>query len=250
MWTAPVTNRTLEDVEYARAHRNDDTLHKGAQNFSDWNRLAVNMYHLAELLENYGYVLTLRVRPNWKPGEIPYVREIDRFRIDLQQLRRAVYLFNSYTVAEWEGLGQTCAEIDARGRMAVEYYSKQPVPDLPYTHFEKINEIEKISGWLEETIAAIKKLYRPAGTFSAGQLSCLPRFVEPHRCDMTVLDFNLLYRTVEEMREENRTARQFYDKCFDPWANMTVQEFNDLNRTVAEIDAENRTASEYYRRRG
>lgn len=256
MWITPVTDRTLNDVEYARSvdRKNMPELLKGIQNYSDWNRLAINMYHLAGILENYGHQITLRVKANWKsgdaaagvPADVPKRSDIDQFRQDLKRLRRALYPFDNYTWEEWHG--RTWTELDTMDLDSSEYFSKHPLPELPYTHYEKINEIERISGVLEEIVQTYGNLFRVSGTFSSGQLSYLPRFIEPHDCAMRWIDFDLMNRTWAEVDDEQRTAELFFNKCHDPYNQMMWSEWNTLNRMWAQIDAEGRTAQDYFRK--
>lgn len=251
MWIEPVFNRTQDDVDYAKANYSLDLPEqfKAAQNYSDWNRLIGNMHHLAELLKDHGHTIELSTREfgrytvaewnalgrtvtaidarnrtastyyedqnigRYRLGDIPFTHEIQMVQDDLGKLRYALFAMMNYTVAEWESKGQAVAEINARGRTAQEFYSRLPVPRLPYTHFQKINDIEEITLALRNIIDSIKHLYRVSGTFQSGQLSYLPRFVEyeiPEPEFMTVAEFNALRRTVLEIRAEERTAADFF----------------------------------------
>lgn len=249
MWQTPVTDRTRADVDHAREHRGDPQLHKGAQNFVDWNRLARNMYYVARILEDRGYQIKLTVKANWALGDIPRHSEINQFREDLKQIRRALYAFDGMTWAEFDAQDSNWTQIDARGREASEYFSRNPLPELPYTYYEKINEIERISGVLNDIIQQYGNLYRVSGTFFSGQLSYLPHFIEPHNCEMIWAEWDALDRTWEQIDMERRSASMYFNRCYDPDLEMSWSEWDAASLTWEEIDARNRTATEYFWKR-
>lgn len=210
MWTTPVIDRTLEDVQYAKEQQGKPELNKGAQNYTDWNRLVGNIYHIASVMGNYGFSVPLNSKAIWAIGDIPQVHEIKQIRTDLQTLRYYLYGFFGYTALEWNALSRTAAELDAEGRTAENYFSKQQIPDLPYTHYVKINHLEQLALDLWQVIDNIKGRYHIAGTYYAGQQSTLPRFIETYDDFLTSLEFDMLDRTAAQIDAENRTAADYF----------------------------------------
>jgi len=251
MWQTPVTDRTQDDVDYAKSNYTLDLPEqfKAAQNHTDWNRFSINLYYLAMILRNRGYQISLRGKPNRTSRDIPPHSEINQYRLDLQQVRRAMFALDGMTWREWDAKGLTWEQIDARSLEAEEYFSNNPIPELPYNHFEKINDIERISDILHEIIQVYGNLFRVSGTFVSGQLSYLPRFIEPHVCDMIWLEWDLMNRTWAQIDAEGRTAEMYFNKCFDPELYMTWAYWDDLDRTWPQIDDEGRTAEQYFWRR-
>ena len=113
----PIFDRTALDVEFARAHRNDPEHYKGALNYVDWQRITHNINYVFDTLTEYGYSpLPLTSETSWALGEIPPREEIAKIRTDVSNLREFWYVFMSTPLT----------------------------PELPLTHFEKINDIERI----------------------------------------------------------------------------------------------------------
>ena len=130
-WISPIYDRTLSDVEQAKSNRNDSQSWKGALNYVDWERITGNIKFVSDELKSRGInppAMTSKLF--WTIGEIPPRAEIAKIRSDLISL----YDF-------WYKLSST----------------PHP-PDLPYTHYQKINDIEKILfdfkqfiDWLDDT---------------------------------------------------------------------------------------------------
>lgn len=248
MWQTPVTDRTQDDVDYAREHRNEQSVLIGAQNYTDWNRLTRNMAYIANALNDYGYGINITCRCTWYPGDIPRVHEIEAVRDNLNTLRHALYGFYGKTWAEWMEPGYTWAELDAQGKTAIDYFSTRSMPDLPYTQYLKINNLEEWTRDLNNLIGEINGRFRVSGTFASGQLSYLPRFIQPHNCDMIWAEWDSYDRTWAQIDAEGRAANVYFNKCFEPEIYMDWQYWDDLDRTWAQIDAEGRTAQDYFRK--
>ena len=114
MWQTPVIDRTQSDVEYARDNRGSASLLKGAQNYTDWRRLALNMYSLAITLQDYGQEIALHCKYNWKMGDIPTWQEIAEIRKDLIYLRELSKSYTGYTFLEWDELKQTWESLNQK----------------------------------------------------------------------------------------------------------------------------------------
>ena len=116
MWIDPIYDRTLEDVQYANANRDSPQPLKGARNYTDLNRIAGNIHYLSDILSNYGYVSSATCKTAWTLGEVPSYSEFMKIQSDLISLRYHV-------------VGMVTTPV---------------TPGLPYTHYQKINDIEKI----------------------------------------------------------------------------------------------------------
>lgn len=81
-----ITDRTLQDVQFAFANQYYPTLLKGALNYQDFNRIEKNMQELAILLSSAGYYTDLMYKLNWMGNDIPYLDEINRIRDNLIKL--------------------------------------------------------------------------------------------------------------------------------------------------------------------
>jgi len=220
MFISPIFDRTQADIDFARENRNDAVLHKGAWNYTDRNRLVNNMHHIADILNIRGHSIVLKSRnfaeytvyewnnesqtaqainermrtsdtyyhdfsrSRWNLGDVPFRHEIDYMKQDMDVLCHAIRIEHAeYTMI---------------------------VPELPYSHYEKINDLERITALLNEIKESLKYTYRFAGTFQTGQISYLPHFGEVELGYMTVQEFNDLHRTVAQIAAENRTAALFY----------------------------------------
>lgn len=92
-WTAPVYDRTEEDVEYAKAYNENPSEsaaseYKGALNASDLNRIEGNCGYLAELLHSCGYTSHVTVKTNWSMTDFPTLTEFTRIRDNITELMR------------------------------------------------------------------------------------------------------------------------------------------------------------------
>jgi len=118
---APVTNRTQEDVEFARRNPSRIEENIGARDYRFFNRVLNNM----QFLRNYLISIEVPVQPFvgtiWTTMASTILRQADinRMRQDMVILRN---------VLPNEVLPKTIPN----------------VPDLPWLHFEKLNAIEQI----------------------------------------------------------------------------------------------------------
>lgn len=140
MWIQPVTDRTLSDVEFARFNPFNAKDLKGALNASDWNRITGNIHHLAAILTGYGYHVKAECKTSWATSTIPRRLDILSIRTDVQRIRDALTALSSTPIA----------------------------PDLPLTHFQKINDIEKILLDYLQLATNMAKAFRELDTFSLG----------------------------------------------------------------------------------
>lgn len=92
-WTAPVYDRTEEDVTLVRAYNKGNasefdtyTDHKGALNASDLNRIETNCEYLAELLHSCGYTADITVKTNWTVSDFPTLAQFNRIRSNISDL--------------------------------------------------------------------------------------------------------------------------------------------------------------------
>ena len=128
MWITPVTDRTRADVDYARLNRNSPESLKGMRNYTDLQRIANNLRYLRDVLMGYGYTVPeLTCRDDWGVGDVPRRADIEKFKADVSAIRATGF------IAE----------------------DTPQVPDLPYLHYQKLNDIERI---LLDAIEAIARL--------------------------------------------------------------------------------------------
>lgn len=127
-YTEPIFDRSQSDVVKLqsfldRGYKNltaDEktewlnTNFKGALNISDLNRIEQNMNVLSEIL---GLTITIKT---WQETDIPTNTDFTRIRNNLMSIRSQAVL---------QGLI---------------YASTPEVPNLPFNHYQKINDIEKI----------------------------------------------------------------------------------------------------------
>lgn len=150
MWIQPIFDRTQIDVDYAKKNRNNSEHLKGAQNYSDWERLTGNMYYLADNLNKQGYFVQIICRNIWnKPApsnpkieDIPTYNEIKQIKDDIDKLRLAYYTMNSTPLT----------------------------PDLPLNHFEKINDMEKILFDINKIFENMLISFNYCGEFYSGEM--------------------------------------------------------------------------------
>lgn len=78
-----ITDRTLSDVQ----NKTD----KGYCNASDLNRVGAAVQYLADLLNGYGYPVTVNPKVNWTASDIPAVTQMTAYLADLATLKAAFY---------------------------------------------------------------------------------------------------------------------------------------------------------------
>jgi len=118
MWLNPIFDRTQEDVDFANANRDHPEPLKGMRGQSDLDRISNNMRYARELLLKSGYFAPeITSRNDWEEtGDFARESDIQKFRNDLIGLRNAG--------ASW--------------------LDTPIVPELPWLHYEKLNDVEKI----------------------------------------------------------------------------------------------------------
>ena len=117
MWVDPVIDRSQADVEFANANRDSSLPLKGARNHTDLNRIGGNLRHVRDLLIGLGHsVPEMTSRDNWTMTDIPRESDIDKIRADVAVVRAA----------------------------EVTLSTTPTVPTLPLTHYQKLNDIERI----------------------------------------------------------------------------------------------------------
>lgn len=248
MWKQPITTRTIADVNFARDNPNDTRNLIGAMNASDWNRITGNMYEIAAILTRFGYNVILKSRNDWTDTDIPTTEEIEQIRADIFTLRFALLGLMDYNWTAWEALNQTWITIDNRDRTADSYFAKLPVPALPWTDFQKINDVETIMLNMLDIVNTIKESFIMSGTFNSGQQSYLPHFIDAKEIWYTWDEWDALNRTWNEIYALGRTADEFFRRSNFTSFHGTWNDINALNRTWEDIDNENRPAIIFFHR--
>lgn len=146
-WIEPIIDRTLADVEYARANRANAESLKGARNASDLNRMANNCIILHDLLTSYGYDISplKQILTPWSMTEFPSTQDIQNILDDVQMLR------DKFTA-----------------------FAEPVTPILPINTYQKMNDIEQVIFDIEMLIGNMVMRFKNCGTFYAGQDESLP----------------------------------------------------------------------------
>lgn len=139
-WTTPITDRTQEDVTYARTHQDSSKYLKGAFNYTDWNRVRNNYYYLVSLLASGGIYFPWSSITGATERLLVTKQMIDVIRDDIFSLA------NPYL----RGLG----------------FSEFPKSE--FLGFEEVNEWERIEQTAYDTFEKIKKEYIFCGTIDSG----------------------------------------------------------------------------------
>ena len=138
-----ITDRTLQDVEYAKANQNSSEDLKGAYNNSDLNRVEAKVKELEGLLKSYNYFEEdLVVKLNWAKNEFVRTQDGVRYLENIRKLREAFFI-------------------------------KTTTPDLPTTlnklNYEEANAIEQILVDIEDTIINMEQMFVYCGVARMGQ---------------------------------------------------------------------------------
>ena len=87
-----ITNRTLNDVSFAKQNQGDVSFLLGSMNYTDLNRIESNTKVLADKLKEYGYIASIEVRPTtWTINDVPFLDDINRIRNNVNLLQTAFY---------------------------------------------------------------------------------------------------------------------------------------------------------------
>ena len=99
VWTTPITDRTANDVAYAKANQNESADLKGAWNISDANRVINNTIYLRDLLNQYGYTVEFDDQPLLTEADFPYRDSVIKVMKDnINAVVNAFYEFNNPTI--------------------------------------------------------------------------------------------------------------------------------------------------------
>lgn len=141
-WVNPIVNRTQADVEYADAHRGNLTENIGARSHWTLQRIADNMRYVVEQFTMLGISTTPLVsKAEWLVTDIPTHSEIQKFKTDLDNLRAAGFIKPTTPVT----------------------------PSLPWTHWQKLNDIEQMLLDMVAVVSGITAPIRYSGMFYSNQ---------------------------------------------------------------------------------
>ncbi len=115
-----------------------------AYNAADLNRVGEAVAYIADLLNGYGYAVTVSPKTDWTRGDIPRVTDMTAYLADLNALKAAFY-----------GTTELPADMD----------------DLTA---EGANNIERLLLEIETYINRMIAGFRKCGTFKSGQGVILP----------------------------------------------------------------------------
>lgn len=142
-WSAPIFDRTLADVEYARQQLSkniNDVDFKGCFNANDLLRIENNTRYLADALNNLCYRNSISTTSNWTTNSIPDVTNIVRVINNVSKLITA-------------------------------YYKPNNAPNMPTTllTYEQANALEKNLYLLKQMLDNMIASFRECGTFGCGE---------------------------------------------------------------------------------
>jgi len=144
MWQTPITDRTLADVEFANANRDSPEPLKGMRNASDLNRISNNMRYISNLLLLLGIATPeITCKCDWLITDFPRESDIRKYQTDLNALRTVGNVLTTTPLT----------------------------PDLPYTHYQKLNDIEQIIHDLHIIIGRVVNSFIGTGEIGCGELS-------------------------------------------------------------------------------
>ncbi len=121
-----------------------DTIVKGAYNVSDLNRVGAAVQYLADLLNGYGYAVSVTAKQDWELADLSNVSDMESYLDDVQAIKDGFY-------------GTTALP--------------SAMDDLTYT---QANNIEELLLEVEEYINLMIAAFRKSGTFKSGQGVILP----------------------------------------------------------------------------
>lgn len=127
VWVEPVTNRT-----------------GGHYTHEDLNRVGGNIQYLADILNGYGYLVSVYPKTDWAVDDVPRAADMETYLGDVQRIKDKFY-------------GTTALPADMGG----------------LTHIEA-NNIEKLLIEIENYIIRMIDGFRYCGTFYSGQGVILP----------------------------------------------------------------------------
>ena len=142
-WSAPVFDRTLADVEYARqqlANNINNVRFKGCFNTTDILRIEDNTRYLADILNDLCYRNNISTQSSWTTISIPNVTDIVRIINNVSKLISA-------------------------------YHKPSDAPALPTTilTYEQANALEKNLYLIKQMLDNMINSFRECGTFNCGE---------------------------------------------------------------------------------
>ena len=88
MWTEPVCDRTIADIEEIKSNPLSSNT-KGAFNCSDLNRIERNSEYIYSIMQNeYGIPCDMTFKTNWAMQDIPTINQINRIRKNVMRLKQ------------------------------------------------------------------------------------------------------------------------------------------------------------------
>lgn len=138
-----ITNRTIQDVNYAKTNQGSSEQLKGSYNYTDLNRVGEWINYLAGLLAEMGYTNNIVARTDWSMTDIPNVDNTGEYLDRLVQIRAI---------------------------LPVIYETTPSVPvDMQSFNYVKANDIEQILFDIDKLIAIMKNYFVHSGVANCGQ---------------------------------------------------------------------------------
>ena len=117
---------------------------KGAYNCTDLNRVGHNLDFLSDVLNGYGYLVSVNPKTDWQNGDIPRASDMTQYLADLNAIKD-------------------------------KFYGTTPLPEsMNKINYTDANNIEKLLEEIETYINRMVAGFRKCGTFKSGQGVILP----------------------------------------------------------------------------
>jgi len=149
MWSKAIIDRTVEDVEYADLNRGSVEELKGMRDYRFLNRVGLNM---RELVKRFGMLRKVyqfySPAPPMLTSKVDWVLEDFPVRSEIQKIEN---------------------DVEGMRSMGIIGYDTPSAPGLPYTHFEKLNSVERIIYDIYVIQEGIIVSPKVCGTFYAGE---------------------------------------------------------------------------------
>lgn len=112
---------------------------KGQYTYTDLNRVETWCRYLADLLNDYGYTVSIATKTNWLETDYHYSEDMERIRSNINTLKQA-------------------------------YFSFTRIPEnLEYMTYQKANDIEKILDEIEKILSYMENNFTCCGVADCGQ---------------------------------------------------------------------------------
>lgn len=165
-----IYDRTLEDVEYAKAHPDSTEFLKGAFNFTDLNRIELWTIYCNSLLAEIG--IDVEITPV-KTFAVRTYNDLSNYTYDdLSDLNYTAVLYSGgwskYDTPTLQQINQIRQNIDNM-KEAFNIGNDLEIEYTNYINYEQLNILEKILQEIKNNVDNITRGYVFSGTFNCGE---------------------------------------------------------------------------------